>query len=115
MDKPVIERRAGATAPQWAEGPDTEQVLPRLVSMLDELTSDSDRGFSGGIGADTRLVADLGFDSVDVVQFALMIEERWQRRKLPFEKLLMTDGRYRDEITVGEIAEFLVVWLARRT
>jgi acyl carrier protein len=93
---------------------DREEILPRLVELLSELTSDSDRGFSGGIGRETRLVADLEFDSVDIVQFALLIEERFQRRKLPFEKLLMTDGRYKDDVTVREVAEFLVAWLAPR-
>jgi hypothetical protein len=43
-----------------------------------------------------------------------LIEERFRRRKLPFEKLLMADGRYRDDVTVGEVAEFLVVCLAPR-
>lgn len=115
MDKRLIDRRTDGIASPWDVGPDLEQVLPRVVSMLNDLTADCDRGFSGAIGPDTRLVADLGFDSVDVVQFALLIEDRFQRRKLPFEKLLMTDGRYRDDITVGEVAEFLVVWLAPST
>jgi acyl carrier protein len=101
--------RDGAAPPEDV-GRDREQVLARLVEMLNDLTSECDRGFSGGIGPDTRLAADLEFDSVDVVQFALLIEERFQRRKLPFEKLLMIDGRYRDDITVGEVAEFLGVW-----
>lgn len=91
-----------------------DEILPRLIDLLNDLTSDSDHEFSGGIGRETRLVADLEFDSVDVVQFALLIEERFRRRKLPFEKLLMTDGRYRDDVTVGEVAEFLVDWLAPR-
>jgi acyl carrier protein len=61
--------------------------------MLTDLTSHWDRGLGGPIGAKTWLVADLGFDSVDDVQVAIAIEEQFQRRKLPFEKLLMVDGR----------------------
>ena len=70
-----------------------DSILPDLVEMLTDLTSDWDRGLGGPIGAKTRLVADLGFDSVDDVQVAIAIEEQFQRRKLPFEKLLMVDGR----------------------
>jgi len=70
-----------------------DSILPDLVEMLTDLTSDWDRGLGGPIGAKTRLVAALGFDSVDDVQVAIAIEEQFQRRKLPFEKLLMVDGR----------------------
>jgi acyl carrier protein len=70
-----------------------DSILQDLVEMLTDLTSDWDRGLGGPIGAKTRLVAALGFDSVDDVQVAIAIEEQFQRRKLPFEKLLMVDGR----------------------
>lgn len=82
-----------------------------LVELLTDLTSDWDRGFGDPIGRPTRLVADLGFDSVDVVQLAIAIEEQYQRRKLPFEKLLMVDGRYVDDVTVGELVDFLTAHL----
>jgi acyl carrier protein len=114
MDQSLNNRSQNAAASAEGYGPSREEILPRLIDLLTDLTSDCDRGFSGGIGRETRLVADLEFDSVDVVQFALLIEERFRRRKLPFEKLLMADGRYRDDVTVGEVAEFLVVCLAPR-
>ncbi len=64
--------------------------------------------FQGPIGAETRLVADLGCYSVDVVQLAIAIEEHFQRRSLPFHKLLMTaDGRYVEDVTVQELVDFL--------
>lgn len=78
-----------------------------LVGLLTDLTSEWDLDLLEPISANTRLVADLGFDSVDVVQLAIAIEERFQRRKLPFEKLLMVDGRYVDDLTVGQMASFL--------
>lgn len=114
MNQSFSNRSQNAAASAEGYGLSREEILPRLIELLDDLTSDCDRGFSGGIGGETRLVADLEFDSVDVVQFALLIEEKFRRRKLPFEKLLMVDGRYRDDVTVGEVAEFLVVWLAPR-
>jgi hypothetical protein len=56
---------------------------PGLVEMLTSLTLDWDCGLGGPIGAKTRFLADLGFDSADDVQVALAIEEQFQRRKLP--------------------------------
>ena len=35
------------------------------------------------------------------------VDEHWHRRDWPYERLLMTDGRYVEDLTVQEIAEFL--------
>jgi acyl carrier protein len=71
------------------------------------MTSDWDTGFSGGIGAQTWLVRDLGCESIDVVQFVVAIEERFQRRDFPIEKLLMVDDRYVDDLCVSQVVDFL--------
>jgi acyl carrier protein len=42
-----------------------------------------------------------------VVYLVTAIEQRYGRRDLPFEQLLMVDGRYVDDLTVTQIAEFL--------
>jgi acyl carrier protein len=83
------------------------QILEDLVAMLEDMTSDWDTEYDEGITLQTRLIGDLEFESIDVVQFILDIEERYQRRKLPFEKLIMRDGRYVDEILVGDAVDFL--------
>ncbi len=87
--------------------PGRDELLRDLLGILGDLTSDWDTEFSGTIGADTRLIADLAFESIDVVQLIVAIEERYRRRDLPFEELLMVDGRYVEEIRVGELVEFL--------
>jgi len=88
-----------------------EAVLQDLIDILKNMTLDWDMEFSGPLGPQTKLIADLGFESIDVVQFIVAIEERFQRRGLPFEELLMSDGRYADEIRVGDTAEFLCTHL----
>jgi acyl carrier protein len=93
--------------------PGREHLLGDLVGILKELTSDWDHEFSGSIGADTRLIADLAFESIDVVQLIVAIEEKYQRRDLPFEELLMVDGGYVEEIRVGELVDFLHSRLGR--
>lgn len=88
-----------------------EVILQDLIHILENMTSDWDMELSEPMGPQTKLIADLGFESIDVVQFIVAIEERFQRRGLPFEELLMTEGRYVDEIRVGDTADFLHVHL----
>jgi len=78
-----------------------------VTEVLKDLTSDWEDAFSGDVSRDTRLIDDLGFESIDVVHLITAIEQKYERRDLPFEKLLMVEGRYKDELTVAEIAEFL--------
>jgi acyl carrier protein len=84
-----------------------EEILQGLVQILEDMTSDWDMEYEGGIGGQTRLIGDLEFESIDVVQWILAIEERFERKKLPFERLIMRDGRYVDEIEVGRAVDFL--------
>lgn len=84
-----------------------DQIVQDLISILVDMTSDWDMEFEGSIGPETSLMGDLEFESIDVVQFVTAIEEHFERRGLPFEELLMTDGRYVDELIVGDAANFL--------
>ena len=47
-----------------------------------------------------------------MVQFVIAIEEHYGRQGMPFEELLMKDGRYVDEIAVVDVAKFLGQHLA---
>jgi len=79
-----------------------------VIEILAELTADwDDLGLNGAISPDTAIVAELGFESLDVVYLVTAIEERYDRRDLPFEQLLMVDGSYVTDLTVKQIAQFL--------
>lgn len=84
-----------------------DRILASLVDILRDMTSDWDIDFSGEIDARTKLVGDLGFESIDIVQLVVAIQEHFRRRTLPFEELLMRDGMYVQDITAGDTAEFL--------
>ena len=84
-----------------------EQIFQEVSRILTDMTSDWDIDFSGGITPDTNIIADLQFESIDVVQFIVQLEGKFQRKDLPFEKLLMVDARYRDDFTVQEVVDFL--------
>jgi len=84
-----------------------ELILKSIIGILKDMTCDCDMELGEAIGADTKLISDLAFGSIDVVQFVIAIEERFKRRGLPFEELVMTDGRYADEIKVSDVVDFL--------
>ena len=86
-------------------------ILHDLVEILDNMTSDWESGFAGRIGPETRLVVDLGFESIDVVELAGEIGEHFKHPNLPFQQLLMTaDGRYVDDLQVSELVDFLYTY-----
>jgi acyl carrier protein len=91
-----------------------DTVFADLVHILEDMTSDWDMEYSGGIQEDTRIIGDLQFESIDVVQLLVAIEEHFQRNDLPFVELVMKDSRYVDELRVGEIADFLTKHLHPR-
>jgi acyl carrier protein len=83
-----------------------------VIAILTDMTVDWDLSFSGSITGETRLMADLAFESIDVVQLVVAIEAHVKRRHLHFEQLLMVDGRYVQELQVKAIADFLAQQLA---
>ena len=91
-----------------------ETVSAGVVEILEGMTSDWDTGFAGGIKPSTRLIADLNFESIDLVQFVVALEEKFMRRDLPFEKLLMVEGRYVDDLSVVEVTDFLQEYLVSK-
>ena len=86
---------------------DVNSNVSALVEIITDMTSDWDTEFEGQIGADTRLIQDLCFESIDIVHLVVAIETKFDRRDLAFEEVLMADGRYVDELTIGQVAAFL--------
>lgn len=64
------------------------------------------------MGSDTKLLADLGFESIDIIQLVVAIQEEVVRRKLSFDALLMKDGRYVDDLSIGQIAKYITAHMA---
>ncbi len=92
---------------QMEKSLDSGQILTNLVEILGDITQDWDTELSGKIGADTSLMTDLTFESIDVVMLIVAIEERFGKTGLPFDELLMIDGRYVDDLRVSELVSFL--------
>jgi len=93
---------------QSSRGFDKQAILGDILKILEDMTSDWEMGFAGKIDPETRLVADLAFESLDVVQLAVAIEEHFKSSGLPFQKLFMRrDGGYVDDVRVSEVVDFL--------
>ena len=95
---------------EWTQ----QKVLDDLIQVIKETSQDFDSDFSGGITRDTHLGRDLGFESIDIVELSVSIEQHFQRRKMPFQEMFTGKERYFD-LTVGEIADFLYKVLSKPT
>lgn len=84
-----------------------DTILRDLIKIIRDMPSDWESGFSGTIGAETRLVADLALGSIQIVQLIIAIEKHFQRQGLPFQKLFMSDDRNVDNLQVSDVVEFL--------
>lgn len=82
-------------------------TVATVIAVLEEMTGDWDLGLDAPMDRNTQLIADLAFESIDIVQFVVALEQRLGRRNIPFEKLLMVEGRYVEDLSVGKIADFL--------
>lgn len=89
-----------------------EELLNKVVAILNDMTSDWDLEYQGGIGAATNLIGDLSFESIEVVQLMVLIEQHFHLRNLASERLLMQDGRYVKDLSVAQVADFLARELA---
>jgi acyl carrier protein len=86
-------------------------VVPQLIKLLEDFTQDWDKEENVSMGRNTRLLDDLGFESIDIVQLVVAIEEEVTKKKIPFDKLLMQNGRYVDDLTIGQISDFIAVFV----
>ncbi|MFN7726345.1 MAG: sulfotransferase [Rubrivivax sp.] len=87
-----------------------DSVQARIVEILVELTADWD--YEGEIGAETTMVEDIGFSSIDFIQLVVAIEGAY-KRKFGFQDLLMQNGAYVSDLSVQQIATFVAERLAQ--
>lgn len=84
-----------------------EEIQSKVIAVLQEMTADWDLDSNEQIGPETGLIEDLVFESIDVVQLVVALEQKFNRKGLPFEKLFLNEGDYVDEIKVKEVVDFL--------
>ncbi len=86
---------------------DRPQIRALLSSLLPKLVPDWEfEGWAERLDDKTRLLADLGLTSVDLVDLFVGIEEVLGR-KLGFHDLILVEGRYVAELEIGELIGFI--------
>ena len=91
---------------------DSTQVFAGLSSILEQMLDDWGVELDEPLNSNSQLVADLEFSSIDIIHLAMALEQYFERPKLGFNELLMHDGQYIDDLSVGKIVDFLVIKLA---
>ena len=84
-----------------------QDIEVKVIAALEEMTQDWDLDSAEEIGRETGLINDLEFESIDIVQLAVALEQSFGQKGLPFEQLFMRDGDYVDEIYVKEVVDFM--------
>ncbi len=82
------------------------QVLHEVLELIDELSGDWE--FDGTITADTRFLADLGLESLDLVVLGTMIQHRYGQ--LPFAEYFAEVGQRPVEerdVSVSDLVAFI--------
>lgn len=82
------------------------RILTEVVEMMTELAGDWE--YSGELTPETRLLMDLGLESLDLVVLGATLQERYGR--LPFSMFLAEIGQRPPEerdVTVSELVSFV--------
>jgi len=83
------------------------ELCAEVIAVLNEVTMDWELDLEEDIGPSTRLIDELAFESIDIVRFVVALEQHFNCKGLPFEKLFMRDGDYVDELRVDDVVAFL--------
>lgn len=83
-----------------------ETTIGTVVAIVDDLTQDWGLDLDAPTGADTMVVKDLEFASVDIIQLCVALEQAYGRR-FGFQDLLMKDGSYVGDLSLGQLAAFV--------
>jgi len=82
-----------------------EKILAEVLALLNSVVQDWE--FEGAIGANTRVFADLAFESLDLVVLGSKVQERFGQT-LPFPQLFAEIGqREVRDLTIGVWVDFI--------
>lgn len=85
----------------------TSDVEAIVFEVIEELLDTIDTDFEDELSSSALLVADVGFSSIDFVQMIVSIEEKLGA-KIGFQDMLMSDGKYVEDLSVGQVVDFTV-------
>ena len=90
---------------------DDDQVMEDVLDLLNKLSDDWE--YSGTVTAETGLLTDLGFESLELVVLGVSIQEHYGEQ-IPFEEMLSDIGKRKlPDIYIGDLADFIHKHLER--
>lgn len=106
METNAVGRELSAPSRPALNGRD--EILLHLMTAVTGMMQDWDRDdATAPLGEHTYLVADLGFQSLDIIMLAGGMSRNLNRTNIPFERLLLVDGRPIKDLSLGMLADFL--------
>jgi acyl carrier protein len=87
-----------------------DTTIDTVVAIVDDLTQDWGLELAAPIDATTKVAGDLEFASVDIIQLCVALEQCYERR-FGFQDLLMKDGSYVGDLSLGQFAAFVDIKL----
>jgi acyl carrier protein len=88
----------------------TANVEEVVIGLLKDFTDDW--GIDLEVSRQTLLKGDIGFDSSDTMQLFAAIQEHYTGVEFKFQDLVMEDGKYTDDLKVGQVIAFVIRRLA---
>lgn len=85
---------------------DRPTIESLVITAIEALLEDSDLDLDEPIASETTLNDDLCLSSVEAMELFARVDIAINRR-LRYEQLVLVDGQYRDELTVGELVDFI--------
>lgn len=89
-----------------------DTTLDTVIAIVKDLTQDWGLEGTEPPAAGTLLAADLQFTSVDIIQLCVALEECFDRR-FGFQDLLMRDGSYIGDLSLGQLSAFVDTQLTK--
>lgn len=83
-----------------------EEILTLVLSVLNTIVEEWGEDVDSAFNEQTLLVEDVGFASIDFVQFVVAIEEGLGQ-KIGFQDMLMVDGNYVEDLSVENVVDYI--------
>lgn len=83
-----------------------ETPIDTVIAVAGDITQDWGLDPGTALGPGTLLAADLEFTSIDIIQFCVALDQAYGRR-FGFQDLLMKEGSYIGDVSLGQFADFI--------
>jgi acyl carrier protein len=82
------------------------QIKAKIVTLIKNMAKNQDVELDEPLHSDTTLVADLNFASINFIELVVAIEKNLEQ-KIGFHDLLISQGQYVKDLTIGDLVSFV--------